>query len=275
MASVKDCIEKMVASGQVTRTLADEALAFYQRSQAEFSMEAGPASADAAAAVATAKRMRDTAAARQLQIATTVKAFQTGEKRLLEDPRGRNAALMGMLTKDTAIGDTRLNKLFSMLSPELEKLKAGFLPDARKLNSARDFIRERFGVDTGNPVSKAVSDGFGKAIEYGATRAKAAGKVFKQLEDWRLPQAWEPSRVARVTADEYVKDHLAEIANGGLKLFDKETGTYAKAARYDAILRRAYSDIKTEGGATGPFSKEARRARCCTRGSPRQRRTIF
>jgi len=284
LADVKGCIDKLVAAGKVTAELGEEAKAFFDRSRAEFSAQAGPASADAAAAVRTAKMMKDKAAAHQIQIATAVKAYHEAEQRILEDPRGRNAALAGMLSKDTLIGDNRLkgllksdpehpifrggnvdyramalrDKMFAMMGPELDKFKTGFIPDAKLITSAKNFIRERFGVATGDDISKSVSDAFGKVIDYGSARAKAAGRVFKELEDWRVFQHWTPERVAQFTPEEYVRDHMAEISNGGLKLFDKETNRYATGAKYEELLRKAYSDIKTEGSSTAPFSKDAR-----------------
>lgn len=284
MADVSECIDKLVVAGKITKAIGDEAREFFLRSKAEFSRETGPASANAAAALETAKKMRDTAASHQIGIAADVNRWQTIEKRIVEDPRGRNAALAGLLSKDTLIGDNRLkpllksdpahpifadgnadyraavikDKLFGMLGPEMDKFKTGFLKDQNLLNSSRNFIRERFGVDTGDALSKSVSDGFGKVIQYGADRAKAAGKVFSELEDWRVFQGWTPSRVAQFSEAEYVRDHLAEVSNGGLKLFDKDTGRYAAGARYEDILKKAYSDIKTEGGRDAPFSKNVR-----------------
>jgi hypothetical protein len=37
MANVTECIDKLVAGGQITRKVADEALEFYKRSRAEYS----------------------------------------------------------------------------------------------------------------------------------------------------------------------------------------------------------------------------------------------
>jgi hypothetical protein len=85
-----------------------------------------------------------------------------------------------------------------------------------------------------------------------------AGKIFSELEDWRLPQHWSPSRVAQFTQDEYVRDHLDQIAGGGLKLFDKETNRFATADKYSEMLKKAWSDIKTGGADDGPFSKNMR-----------------
>lgn len=285
MASVAECIERLAVTKVISRAVADEAKQFFDRSRAEWAREMSPASADAAAALETAKKMHDKAAENQIAIAADVSRWKTVEKRILDDPRGRNAALAGIISKDTLIGDNRLNalkretpdhpilkdsnadyraraikdQLFGMLGPEMDKFKAGlFKSKAKLLGDAKNFIEERFGVDTGNETAKAVSDGFNKVIEAGANRARMAGKVFSELEDWRVFQHWTPERVANVSEGEYVKDYMAEIANGGLKLFDKETNRYAVAAKHEDMLKKAYSDIKTEGTSDTPFSKNAR-----------------
>jgi hypothetical protein len=268
MATVAECIEKLVASGQVTRKIADEALETFKRSKAEYSYATGPASADAAAAQITAKAMSDKAAEKQIAIAAGVKTWQALETRIA-DGKNVNESVMATLTK-TARGDATRGEnidykgkaikdwLFGKLGPEMEKFKTGFFKDNQLLTSATNFIKERFGVDTGDILAKAVSDGFGKVIEQGTDRAKAAGKIFSELEDWRLPQHWSPSRVAQFSQDEYVRDHLDQIANGGLKLFDKETNSYATADKYSEMLKKAWSDIKTGGADDGPFSKNMR-----------------
>lgn len=284
MADVAECIGKLVAAGQISRAIGDEALEFFRRSKAEYSREVGPASADAAAALETAKRMRDRAAQNQIAIAADVKTFHVNEKRLKEDPRGRNAALAGILSKDTRRGDNKLNalrrtqpdhpifsgpnadyryqvardRMYTMMGSEMESLRPGFLGSKQVVQSIRNFIYERFGVSTGDQVAKMVSDAFGKVIEYGANRATAAGKVFEQREDWRLMQPWTSSRVARVSEAEFVKDFRAAMDSGGLKLWDKENNTPAAAGRTDYILKKAYSDIKVEGGRSVPFSKDMR-----------------
>jgi hypothetical protein len=268
MATVVECIEKLVVAGQVSRKIADEALEAFKRSKAEYSYARGPASADAAAAQVAAKMMSDKAAEKQIAIAASVKTWRDLETRIAAG-KNINESVMATLTK-TARGDAVRGEnidykgkaikdwLFGKLGPEMEKFKAGFFTDAQKLTSAANFIKERFGVDTGDQLAKAVSDGFQKVIDEGSARAKAAGKIFNELEDWRLPQHWSPSRVAQFTQDEYVRDHLNEIASGGLKLFDKETNRYAFAQDYSEMLKKAWSDIRTQGGDDGPFSKNMR-----------------
>jgi hypothetical protein len=268
MASVAECIEKMVVAGQISRAIADEALETFKRSKAEYSYATGPASADAAAAQVTAKTMSDKAAERQIAIAASVKTWRDLETRIAAG-KNVNESVMATLTK-TARGDAARGEnidykgkaikdwLFGKLGPEIEKFKTGFFKNEQLLTSASNFIKERFGVDTGDALAKAVSDGFGRVVEQGQARAKAAGKIFAELEDWRLPQHWQPSRVGQFTQDEYVRDHLNEIASGGLKLFDKETNRYATAPQYSEMLKKAWSDIKTGGADDGPFSKNMR-----------------
>ena len=284
MASVADCIEKLVVAGKVTRAMADEALSFHKRSQAEFSLHAAPASADAAAALETAKHMRAVGLEKQLQASLAVRQMRENERRIAEDPRGRRFAAAGILTKDTAIGDPKLRalvkadpehpivragnidyrgdvirkNLMSTLGPAMEQLKSGIIPDMKKIQSAVNFIHDVFGDASGDPVSKALADGFAAMKKIGNDRAKAAGMSFKELDNWRFIQHWTPERVAMDRPEDYVAFYQKQISEGKLKLFDEETNKYATSARVPEILRKAYSDIKTGSGGAQPFSKEMR-----------------
>lgn len=269
----------MAAVGQISRALADEAKGFFERSQAEFSMQAGPASADA-----TAKMISTRSAERQAQIAATVKAYQVGERRILEDPRGRESGPRRDADRghddrrqppegasQVAAGSSDLQGRQRRL-PGARDQGQDVRDDGAGSRQAHDRLHSRreahqLGQDL---RARAVRCQHGRRCQQErvrclrqgdrlrAARAKAAGRVFNELEDWRLFQHWTPDRVSQFPADEYVKDHMAEISNGGLKLFDKETGVYATAGKYDEILRWACSDIKTEGGSTTPFSKDMR-----------------
>src|SRR5258707_10351516 len=196
MANVTECIEKLVAAGQVSRAIADEALEAFKRSKAEYSYARGPASADAAAAQVAAKMMSDKAGEKQIAIAASVKTWRDLETRIAAG-KNINESVMSTLTK-TARGDAVRGEnidykgkaikdwLFGMLGPEMEKFKTGFFQSQQLLTSSTNFIKERFGIDTGDALAKSVSDGFQKVIDEGSARARAAGKIFAELEDWRL-----------------------------------------------------------------------------------------
>src|SRR5215469_12459059 len=111
MADVQECIGKLVATRAITQAIGDEALAMFQRSKAEYSKQMGPAGADAAAALEAAKKLRETAANKQLAIAAGVNTWRTAERRIIDDPRGGMLAVNAMLSKDTLLGDNRLAAL--------------------------------------------------------------------------------------------------------------------------------------------------------------------
>src|SRR6516225_8037706 len=292
MANVAECIGKLVAARAISQAVGDEALNIFQRSKEEYSKQLGPAGADAAAALEAAKKLREQAANKQLAIAAGVKTWRNIERRVIDDPRGGMLGVNAMLSKDTLLGDNRLAALRrddphhpiltggsvdsnanvlrrefkNMLGPELQQFKrTGPFADGNSL------IDEIFGVDTGNQAAKAVAKGFTAMKDAGVQRAKLAGRQFEEREDWRIPQSWESRRVAKFTEAEFIKDFRAEIDNGGLKLIDKgappsaatlfapaRAGFYATPARTDDILKKAYADIKYEGGRETPFSKEMR-----------------
>src|SRR6516225_2396324 len=171
MADVAACIGKLVATKAISQAIGDEALAMYQRSQEQYTRQMGPAGADAAAALQAAKQLRDKAADKQLAIAHGVKAWRATERRVIEDPRGGMLQINAMDSKDTLLGDPRLNDLrrndphhpiftggnvdeiakqtrrdlYNMLGPEINKFKAG-----GPFADGRDLIREIKEVDTGN-----------------------------------------------------------------------------------------------------------------------------
>jgi hypothetical protein len=284
MADVQECIVKMVATGTISKAVADEALEMFRRSKAEYSRDLGPASADAAAALEAAKKLRDRAAERQISIAASVKTWGTMEQRIVADPRGGLVSLTAMSSKDTALGDNLLNDLrktqpdhpifegknvgsltdvlhrsfYNSLGEAMEKFRPGFLKNAAEIvRSAGNFIDERFGVSTGDIAAKTVSDAFGDVVGKAQDRAILAGKVFEPSEDWRVPQPWTPRRVAAVSEQFFVDRFKKWIDAGGLKLWDKEKNTPAALADHDHILKRAYADIKYEGGTTEPECRQA------------------
>jgi hypothetical protein len=71
----------------------------HKRMQSEFTREAGPASAEASAALATAKALRAGAAEKMRNVAAMAETFRQGGARLAEHPMGKMAAVAGMITR--------------------------------------------------------------------------------------------------------------------------------------------------------------------------------
>lgn len=73
-----------------------------------------------------------------------------------------------------------------------------------------------------------------------------------------MPQFWDASRLRKFSIEEFKRDFRAEVDRGSLALWDQDTGRPAAVARTDAILTRAYNDIRSGGGTTGTFASEMR-----------------
>src|SRR6516162_4767282 len=109
MADVAACIGKLVATKAISQAIGDEALAMFQRSQEQYTKQMGPAGANAAAALQAAKELRERAANKQLAIAHGVASWRDIERRVIDDPRGGMVQINAMDSKDTSLGDPRLN----------------------------------------------------------------------------------------------------------------------------------------------------------------------
>lgn len=280
--TVRDCIVNLVESGRITKASADSALDLHKRMKREFTREAPPASADVAAALATAKALRKSAAEKVRNIHAQVNAFQAGEQRLAEHPMGKMAGIAGMITRDLwrdakAFGDlpaeslvkqgpnvegkykATVATLYQKFAAGMEAYKPGFTgATERQLTGTDNMIRELFGVETGDKVSKDAAKGWSEAATYAVTRAQQAGKIFTQLEDWRVPQFWRNWRVKEIGLDEFKRDMTEAADKGAVLIFNRDTNAPVTAADHDFVLNRAFLDITNNGGGNAPFSNDHR-----------------
>ncbi|QIB35805.1 hypothetical protein [Ancylobacter pratisalsi] len=266
--SIADCVAKLVATGIVSKDIGEEAMGLYERSRGEFGRTMGPAQADAAAALATAKAVE--AGARKLRNDTAKQAiaWANAERRVLEHPKGRAAGLMAMLTRDLweTGGENVATKaevvsaqLFRRFDDALRKLAPGILGQSgQQIASVRNMVREVFGVDTADQVAKAAARGWTVATKEAVDRVTAAGRNMPVNENWRLPQLWDSLRVRRFSQEEFARAFKAEVERGGLTLWDRDTGRPAAAGRTDFVLERAYRDITIGDSSSKAFAPEQR-----------------
>jgi hypothetical protein len=97
--SVLKCVTNLVQAGKITKALGDEALALYERSKGEFQKNMGPAEADAAAALATARAMEAGAKRLKNDVAKQAIAFANFERTMIEHPDGPIAGVLDQLTQ--------------------------------------------------------------------------------------------------------------------------------------------------------------------------------
>lgn len=280
--SVADCLAKLVSAGKVTKKTADSAQQMHERMKREFTNEMPPASADAAAALAAAKVLRTSSAEKIRNISAQVSAFKNGEQRLADHPQGKMAALAGMITRDLWRDSEAFGKLpaeslvkqgpnvegkykatvatlYQKFAAGMEAYKPGFRgATQQQLTGVDNMIREIFGVDTGDALSKTAAKGWTDAADYAVDRAKSGGKMFDQMEDWRVPQFWRGSRVASIGKAEFTRDIYEAADKGAMVIWNKAESRPATVAERDAILNVAYQDITNTGGGSSPFSTNQR-----------------
>jgi hypothetical protein len=105
--SVLKCVTGLVQAGKITKALGDEALALYERSKGEFQKNMGPAEADAAAALATARAMEAGAKRLKNDVAKQAIAFANFERTMIEHPDGPIAGVLDQLTQSLRSRGTR------------------------------------------------------------------------------------------------------------------------------------------------------------------------
>lgn len=266
--SVKDCLTKLVATGKITRAMADEASALFERSKGEYSRTMGPASAEAAAALETARSLE--AGAKRLKNSAEKQAmgYARAERRMAEHKKGKVAGVMSQLVRDIwGLGGENVfaksSVIFDSLAAKFEEGLAAYKPgvlgqSAEQIQSVRNFIREGFGVDTGDATAKKAWAGWKTSVVEGVDRIRAAGRNLMPNEDWRFAQHWTPERVRRFGKDAYKQFWTEQVDRGTVTLWDRDTGKPVPAADRDRILDRAYRDIVGGGGDTGTFARESR-----------------
>jgi hypothetical protein len=280
--SIASCVAKLVEAGTLDRKTADQALDMHKRMKGEFTRELPPASAEAAAALATAKALRDGAAQKLRNVAAMAETFQQGETRLAEHPMGRMAGLAGMITRDLwrdapAFRDLPaeslvkqganvegkykavVGQLYQKFALAMKEFRPGFTgANSAQMTGVDNLIRENFGQATGDSVAKDASTGWMAAAKYAEERAKQGGKIFSPIDDWRQPQFWRGTRVKSIGQDQFTKDIGEWEQKGGFTIWDRDTGKPVAAKDRDFVVKRAYEDMTQAGGASAPFSKEQR-----------------
>lgn len=266
--SVAECVAKLVAVGDITPAIANEALDLYTRSKGEFAKTMGPAQAEAAAGLAAARAMENGAKRLKSDTAKQALAFANFERTALEHPDGSIAGVMDQLAPSLRGRGTRnvdtvrediWARLASMFGGAMEKYAPGLTGVSREqVASARNLIREVFGVSTGDNTAASAAKAWGDIKTYSEDRARMAGRNFEPNENWRVPQPWNGEQVRKVPLEEFKRDFRDALDAGGIsRLWDRDTGNPAAAARTDFILDRAYRDIVTTGS-SGTFSREMR-----------------
>lgn len=271
--SIKNCLDKLVAAKRITAKAAADALALHEGLQGRLYPEMGPATADAGAALEAARVMAQAAKERKLQAAKIAIREHEILSRMEQHKKGKTAGLFGALTRDIyedgkqgevinveshseSITKQLLRLAGDMIEPYESKL-AGLRQDT---TSIWNMVDELFKRDTGDETAKAAARGWDEAAKYAVARVKREGRPLSVLDDWRLPQSWDTSRMRGFTQREFLDDVMREYDGGLLRVMDKEGQGEAPRAAVPGIIANAYDDIRLgrSGGTGGGFSNQLR-----------------
>lgn len=274
------CLSRLVRDGAISQQAADAAEAMHEGLQGRLNGEFGPTHADAAAALEAARAMMARATQKKLAAANAAIAIAKAEERMMAHPNGESAGLVAMLAPDPwgRSGGVNLEShsevvLASLMKHVGEALRpyesrlAGFKQDVA---GTRNMVRELYGVDTKDPTAKAAAAAWSEGVAQAFARHKRTGASTEFLEDWRLPQSWDRTRIApgdpksrsSIHARARFKEEILDAANAGrLTIMDKRTGQPAVRGLWDTIVDTAIEDIQRGalGGTAGKgFNREMR-----------------
>ncbi|KQT96964.1 hypothetical protein [Rhizobium sp. Leaf453] len=272
--SIQNCLARLVQAKRITQKQADDALAIKQGAQGRLYPTMGPASAEAAGALEAARVMAEAAQRRKLMAAKQAIAYTQSLDRMQKHPNGMTVGLQSMLVRDNLEGGETVGnaihidghsenvtkRLLGMMNGAMEPYASRLAGLSQDTESIWNVVRELFGKDTGDQAAKAAAKGWTDTTAYAVDRVKRAGKPLSVLEDWRLPQSWEASRVRKFSQTEFVNDLMTEFEAGNMRVFDKSGQGDAPRAAVGGIIANAYNDITLgrKAGGAGGFSNQLR-----------------
>ncbi|MFP5078618.1 hypothetical protein ACLE20_15035 [Rhizobium sp. YIM 134829] len=273
--SIANCLSRLVQSKRISQKAADDALALYEGMQRRLYPTMGPMSSEAAGALEAARVMKEAAERRKLMAAKQAIAYTTALNRMQQHPSGLTAGLQSMIVRDNleageAMGnaihidghsENVTKRLLGMMNGAMEPYASRLAGLSQDTESIWNVVRELFGKDTGDQAAKAAAKGWSDTTAYAVERVKRAGKPVSVLEDWRLPQSWDTSRLRKFSQAEFTNDLMTEYEAGNLRVIDAEGQGDAPRAAVGGIIANAYNDItlgRTGNGGAAGFTNQLR-----------------
>ena len=250
--SVMNCIANLAKTGKISEKQRKQAEDLYQGIVGHLYETMPRASAEAHAALETARILEEGAKARRYALAKDAIAQAEAKNRIDQHENGPIAGFMGVLSRDIrqkgginveSVAKDYHGQMQTTMRKVIDAYSSKWAGLKQDTAGIRDVIRENFGVDTHNPIAKAASEGWQAATKFASERAQELGKVFSPADDWRQPQFWESSRAHKFGKREFLSDIEGEIRNGGLQVFDPDTYAPANALRQREILDNAAQKI--------------------------------
>ena len=257
--SMKDCINRAVAAGEMDVERARIVLNEYDNILPGLEQNMGRTQAEAQAARLVVKRWTDEAFQRRRKAQLQAAVAKTLGERMVahRDVKGRvnpGKFLMDLVQLQRgAIGETLSGKLQSVrrylmrdFQAAVKTFRANIIGARRNKQTLTNMVREVFGEDTGDQVAKRFAQQWLEISERARTRFNAAGGHIGKLEGWGLPQAHNARRVAKAGYEAWRDAILPKLDLQ--KMADRwNDGVPYSPQSLEVIMRDAWDAIRTDG----------------------------
>lgn len=228
MAGIYDCLSEALANGSLSREGFDAYTRRMKAAEEEAIRNGRPvAEAHAFAATEAAKDLRGRATQTILAVdratedaAKNEHGPQWGLTSVFAEPvRGTSAGMSTVVQQRAALGT-----LQSIMSDLLGKMQSRLFGLKHDPVLPRHVVSELYGTHTGDTFANAGAKAWSSAVEWWKQEMERAGVRVESLNDWRLPQHWDPAALRAVGQDGFVRQMQDWHQSGalGLRDFEKE-----------------------------------------------------
>jgi hypothetical protein len=251
--SMRRCIPELQGQNKLSRDQAERANNLFADLERDYSTKFGKQAAEAMTSEEAVKRLEAEAALRKRQAALQVTAQQT----IAADVRRFNGDNPGAAAEALLASDDRspyfnvefrskaiANEHFAMMNGILEKHSRNVIGQVRDVAGLNDFVRERFGENSGNASAKELSDAFGETAESLRLRFNESGGAIGKLENWGMPQVHNMLAVRSASYEEW-RDFIRPLLDPQ-KMLD-QTGSPMSPGQLELALRAVKETIDSDG----------------------------
>ena len=257
--SLRDCINRAVAGGEMDRERAERILREYDGAFREFQRSMGHTQAEIEAARAVQGKARAEAAEKrrvmQLQAAASRRQIERLQRH--RNIRGEldPAQYLQDLVSNTrgAGGSTLAGKYEAVrrsfrrdMTDAVRTFRANLVGQRRKPEMLRKVVREVFGEDTGDAAARAIAQSWAGVAEKARLRFNAAGGHIGKRSDWGLPQAHDSAKVRRATYREW-RDFIMPRLDLEAMGRDFNNGLAFTNETLEVLMKDAFEAIRTDG----------------------------
>lgn len=257
--SLRDCINRAVAGGEMDRERAERVLREYDNAFREFQRSMGYTQAEIEAARAVAGKARAEAAEKRRVMQLQAAASQRQIERIQRHRNIRGELDPGQYLQDLvsntrgAAGSTLAGKYEAVrrsfrrdMTQAVQAFRANLIGNRRKPEMLRKVVREVFGEDSGDAGARAIAQSWSGVAEKARLRFNAAGGHVGKRADWGLPQAHDAAKVRKASYQEW-RDFIMPRLDLDAMGRDFNNGLAFTPETLEVLMKDAYEAIRTDG----------------------------